>query len=100
MTLAEFDTFLGEMKVNGQHVILLDFQSALSGEGAFDQEMQNSLVAENLMDDIFHLKVPFDKRCHLAGLFDVTQAPLVVAVSVHSKALREKNKPKVVDFIR
>ena len=33
--MAEFDNFLNEMKSNNQFVIILDFISQLSGEGAF-----------------------------------------------------------------
>ena len=100
MTLAEFDTFLAEMKTNGQHVILLDFLSQLGGGGVLDQDMKDMLVEAGVKDDYFHLTVPFDKRCHLAGLFGVTQAPFLVAVSVHNKAQREKDSLQVVEFIR
>ena len=36
MTIPEFDAFLLEMKGNKQHVLILDFTSQLSGEGAYD----------------------------------------------------------------
>lgn len=52
------------------------------------------------MDDIFHLKILFDKRCHIAGLFGVSESPALVAVSVHNKAVREKDKVKVVEFVK
>lgn len=52
------------------------------------------------MDDIFHLKIPFDKRCHIAGLFGVTESPALVVVSVHNKAVREKDKARVVEFVK
>ena len=56
-------------------MLILDFTSQLSGEGAYDQELQDGVVAAGHTEDIFHLKVPYDQRCHLAGLFGVTQAP-------------------------
>ena len=52
------------------------------------------------MDDIFHLKIPFDKRCQIAGLYGVTVSPQLVAVSVHNKTVREKDKARIVEFIR
>jgi len=52
------------------------------------------------MDDIFHLKIPFDRRCHIAGLYTVTESPQLVAVSVHNKAQREKDKAKIIEFIK
>lgn len=52
------------------------------------------------MDDIFHLKIPYDQRCHIAGLFGVTASPTLVAVSVYNKSQREKNKAKVIEFIK
>ena len=52
------------------------------------------------MDDIFHLKIPFDTRCHLAGLYQVTESPALVAVSVHDKSKREKEMTKVIEFVK
>ena len=91
MSILEFENFLTEMKGNNQFVIILDFQSKLSGDGAFKQVHQDALVAAGLMEDIFHLKVPFDRRCCLAGFYAILEAPALVAVSVYNKMTRERN---------
>lgn len=52
------------------------------------------------MEDIFHLKVPFDKRCHLAALYQVTEAPCIVAVSVFNKMTRDKSLDNLIQFIQ
>lgn len=52
------------------------------------------------MQDVFHLKIKFDRRCCLAGLYQVNEAPSLVAVSVYNKMVREKNVDNLVTFIR
>ena len=51
------------------------------------------------MEDIFHLKVPFDRRCCLAGLYGVLEAPALVAISVYNKMVREKNVANLITFV-
>lgn len=52
------------------------------------------------MNDVFHLKVPFHEECKIARFYGVREAPLLVAVCVHNKMQRERNKNQVVNFIR
>ena len=87
------------MTENGQCVILLDFLSQLSGEGAFEQTHQDALISAGLMEKVFHLKIPFDKRCIFAGLYGVTEAPQLVAVSALNKMTREKDIAQLVTFV-
>ena len=38
MTVPELDNFLAEARGNGQHVVILDWKSKLSGEGAMSEQ--------------------------------------------------------------
>ena len=58
------------------------------------------MVQAGVMDLVFHLKLQFDRRCHLAGLYGVNKSPALVVVSVHNKLTRESNPDHVVSFIQ
>ena len=71
MTMEQFDSFLVEMQSNGQYVLLMDFKSRLSGNGAYTKELKEQVEAAGLEEKVFKLDMDYHPKDIFAGLYGV-----------------------------